>query len=645
MKRTLSLLLALMLVCGLIPGALAVSGPAVSSNLDNHWYVNAQRWATPIYSNLAYENGEYVRAECLGDELVVEYYDNNFKFRTGKTIELELPLYGGVYMSTDYNFLVVGQTNLEEDDSREVFRIIRYTKDWQKVDHASIYGANTTVPFDAGSCRFDRSGNVLYIRTAHEMYTSEDGLNHQSNVMIAVRISDMTVTDQLTKVWNSGYGYVSHSFNQFVRVDGDTLLAVDHGDYYPRSVALFKYSAKAGSETFYSRTTMVNALPIVSSTYHYNDTGVSLGGFEFSDTHYLIAGSAYDQKETADLMEVHRNIFVTATPKNDFTDEGTKLHWLTDYTESDGVSVSPPHLMKISADRFFLTWTEDDVLKYCFLNGKGQLDGEIYTGEGQLSDCAPILVDGCAVWYVTDWSEPVFYQIEVNRCSHNYTVKTTAPTCTEPGSTTYTCTLCGDSYTENLSALGHDWQGTRCTRCGLTRLTPFDDVVPGSFYEAPVAWAVENGITNGISATRFGPNDPCNRAQVVTFLWRAAGSPEPKSQNNPFPDVASGSFYEKPVLWAVENGITNGTSATTFGPNEPCNRAQVVTFLWRAAGQTAPTGSSHPFTDVPQGSFYERAVLWALENGITNGISATEFGAGNPCNRAQVVTFLYRTFQ
>jgi hypothetical protein len=131
---------------------------------------------------------------------------------------------------------------------------------------------------------------------------------------------------------------------------------------------------------------------------------------------------------------------------------------------------------------------------------------------------------------------------------------------------------------------------------------------------------------------------------VVTFLWRAAGSPEPKSQNNPFTDVASGSFYEKPVLWAVENGITNGTSATTFGPNEPCNRAQVVTFLWRAMGRPTAEAES-PFTDVKTGDFYYEAVLWALENGITNGISATEFGAGNPCNRAQVVTFLYRTFQ
>ena len=679
MKRILSLILALVLVCGLVPAAQAAGG-AVSSNLDGHWYVNAQRWATPIYSHLAYENGEYVRVECLGDELVVEYYTQDFKFRSGKTIELELPLYGGVYMSTDYNFLVVGQTNFEEDDGKEVFRIIRYTKDWKKVDHASICGANTTVPFDAGSCRFDRSGNVLYIRTAHEMYTSEDGLNHQSNVMIALRISDMKVTDQLTRVLNSSYGYVSHSFNQFVRVDGDTLLAVDHGDYYPRSVALFKYGKKAGSETFYGKTTMVNVLPIVSSTYHYNDTGVSLGGFEFSSTDYLVAGSSYDQKVSADLMEVHRNIFVTATPKNAFTDEDTRLHWLTNYKESDNVSVSPPHLLKVSADRFLLTWTENDVQKYCFLNGKGKLDGSIQTFDGQLSDCVPILANGKAVWYVTDWSEPVFYQIDI--CAHSYTAAITKPTCTAGGYTTYTCSKCGHSYvadqtaalghgwsawktvqaptcttegmeqrscsrcgkteSRTLAALGHDWDGAECRRCGVIRLTPFDDVVPGSFYELPVAWAVDNGVTSGISATEFGPNVSCNRAQVVTFLWRAADCPAPASTEHPFVDVQSGSFYEKAVIWAVENGITAGLDATHFGPNTVCNRAQVVTFLWRSQGNPNSDAAT-PFTDVKAGDFYEMPVRWAVENGITSGISATEFGALTPCNRAQVVTFLYRT--
>ena len=722
MKRTLSLILSLILIFSLTPTVLAADGPAISSNLDDHWYVNAQRWATPVYSNLAYENGEYVRAEYIGEELVVETYDQDFSFQTSRTIALELPLYGGVYMADDYNFLVVGQTNFEEDDSKEVFRIIRYTKDWEKVDHASIYGANTTVPFDAGSCRFDRSGNILYIRTAHEMYTSEDGLNHQANVMIALRISDMTVTDQLTKVWNSSYGYVSHSFNQFVRVDGDTLLAVDHGDYHPRSVALFKYSKKAGSEEFYGKTTMVNALPIVNSTYHYNDTGVSVGGFEFSSTHYLIAGSSYDQTEPADLMEVHRNIFVTATPKDNFTDEGTQIHWLTDYTESDRVSVSPPHMLKVSEDRFFLTWTENDVVKYAFVNGKGEPEGSIETIDAALSDCTPIKVGNYAVWYVTDWSAPVFYRVELTKCTHSYTAVTTAPTCTEGGYTTYTCTLCGSSYvsdetaplghgwgswqyisaptctnggveqrtctrcgqqetrpaaalghdwsawqqaqaptctdagmdqrtctrcggqeTRPVDALGHDWQGTACSRCNETRTTPFEDVESGSFYEAPVAWAVEKGITNGTDDTHFSPGTPCNRAQVVTFLWRTAGKPEPTSTANPFTDVKETDFYYKAVLWALEKGITNGVSATEFGSLTPCNRAQVVTFLWRSVDRPA-SSATNPFADVTAGDFYYDAVLWAVEKGITNGLSATEFGIGTVCNRAQIVTFLYRTF-
>ena len=284
MKRMISLALVLMLTVSLLPAVHAGAAPAVSSNIDDHFYINAQRWTDPIRSTLAWEDGGFLRVEAIGETLVVERYDAGFQFLSGQEIPLELPLYGGVYLCDDYNFLVVGQENYEEDDAKEVFRIIRYTKDWQKVDHASLFGANTTVPFDAGCCRFDRCGDILYIRTAHEMYTSEDGYNHQANVMIAVRISDMTVTDELTKVWNNGYGYVSHSFNQFVRVDGDKLLAVDHGDAHPRSVCLFQYPNSASSESFYGPTTMVNVLPIVDSTYHYNDTGVSVGGFEFSST-------------------------------------------------------------------------------------------------------------------------------------------------------------------------------------------------------------------------------------------------------------------------------------------------------------------------------------------------------------------------
>ena len=174
-----------------------------------------------------------------------------------------------------------------------------------------------------------------------------------------------------------------------------------------------------------------------------------------------------------------------------------------------------------------------------------------------------------------------------------------------------------------------------------TKMT-FTDVPEGSFYYEPVLWAVRNGITNGTSATTFGPNDQCMRAHVVTFLWRAMGSPEPTRTDNPFVDVKPTDFYYKSVLWALENGITSGMDATHFGPTSYCNRAQVVTFLYRTMGSPELEGMDNPFADVQSGAFYEKPVLWAVANGITNGLSATSFGPNTICNRAQIVTFLYR---
>ena len=173
---------------------------------------------------------------------------------------------------------------------------------------------------------------------------------------------------------------------------------------------------------------------------------------------------------------------------------------------------------------------------------------------------------------------------------------------------------------------------------------PFTDVPAGSFYEEPVLWALENGITTGATATTFNPGGACQRAAVVTFLWRAAGKPEPTSGTNPFVDVKETDFFYKAVLWAVEDGITNGSDANHFNPYGVCNRAQVVTFLHRAKGSPAPANAELPFTDVAAGVWYAAPVAWAVENGITNGLSATEFGPNAACNRAQVVTFLYRAY-
>ena len=164
----------------------------------------------------------------------------------------------------------------------------------------------------------------------------------------------------------------------------------------------------------------------------------------------------------------------------------------------------------------------------------------------------------------------------------------------------------------------------------------------GNWAHDPIDWAVSNEITNGTSASTFSPGEGCTRAQVVTFLWRAAGQPVLASSTNPFTDVKPGAYYYNAVLWAVEKGITNGTSDKTFSPDETCTRAQIVTFLWRYEGQPAPTSTDNPFADVRTSAYFGSAVLWAVEKGITNGTSATTFDPEDTCTRAQVVTFLYR---
>ena len=173
---------------------------------------------------------------------------------------------------------------------------------------------------------------------------------------------------------------------------------------------------------------------------------------------------------------------------------------------------------------------------------------------------------------------------------------------------------------------------------------PFTDVKSSDFFYKAVLWAVTHDpqVTTGTSATSFSPGNTCTRAQVVTFLWRTVGCPEPKSKTNPFEDVQEGQYYYDAVLWAVENGITNGVDKTHFGPNKGCTRAQVVTFLWRTAGKSDPESSTNPFIDVPADQYYYKPVLWAVEKGITTGTSANKFSPNSTCTRGQIVTFLYR---
>ena len=207
------------------------------------------------------------------------------------------------------------------------------------------------------------------------------------------------------------------------------------------------------------------------------------------------------------------------------------------------------------------------------------------------------------------------------------------------------CMRCGDmtQIGKTVAAAGHKFFGGVCSVCGTkgAEAAPeFDDVKPGAFYFDAVRWAVENGITNGTGKNTFSPNDVCSRYQIVMFLWRAAGQPEAKAAVS-FADVKPGDIFYEAVQWAVERGITKGTSSTSFSPFAPCTRGQIVTFLYRSAGSPKVSGACN-FSDVSFGSFCRDAVIWASSEGITNGTSAGRFSPNEGCTRAQVVTFLYR---
>ena len=231
-KKVLSVLLAACLLLALLPvNALAQedvlpASPSLNANANDYTY---NRWANPVNSYLyANQKGGYTRVEYIyeswydwdlgqsftQDKAVIEDYDDEFYFQSARELPMELPIWGGFFAGEDYNFVAYGQSNRQESGSQEVIRIVKYSKDWQRLGDCRITGANTTVPFDAGSLRWAEYGGMLYIRTCHEMYASPDGINHQANVTLQIQESGMRLVDHYWDVMNVDYGYISHSFNQ-----------------------------------------------------------------------------------------------------------------------------------------------------------------------------------------------------------------------------------------------------------------------------------------------------------------------------------------------------------------------------------------------------------------------------------------------
>ena len=419
------------------------------SNVNDQDYV---QWSNTVKSYLTVcDNGNYMRVQsgAIEGKLLVEYYSSDFEPLSTKLIDNELPIFGAFYDSGNNYYVLSGQENPKQNDSLEVFRITKYDKNWNKIKSCGLYGANTTVPFDAGSARMTHSGDHLLVRTCHKMYKSSDGNNHQANVTIEVDMPSMTITDSYTGIMNVDYGYVSHSFNQFIKTDGNHIVALDHGDAHPRSAVLVKYNSDFTTGKFFpSYFEQVSNIDVVTypeyTAGHYNYTGAAIGGFDVSSSSYIVAQSTVDL-DYINTSET-RNVYVSAVSKDLSTN---KLNKITSYAEGTD-SASAPQLVKINNNSFLLLWSRDTKVSCVKLNADGTVNGSIHTFEGSLSDCQPVIKNGRAVWYVYDKNNVTFNSLNLSnlddiktvdvKTGHDYETKYASKT---DGTVTQTCKSCG----------------------------------------------------------------------------------------------------------------------------------------------------------------------------------------------------------
>jgi len=405
--RFLSLLLALVLSAGpLAMTARAASAPAASSNKGAQSYTV---WSKPVKSYL-YDNGAgLTRVEYINGKVVAEDYSPDFQLLSSQSIDPELPLFGGFFAGETYNFLIFGQGNPQQDDNKEVIRVVKYDKQWQRLGSAGLFGANTVTPFDAGSLHCDEYGGYLYVRTCHKMYLAKDGLNHQANLTFCVREGDLKVTDAFYEVMNTSTGYVSHSFNQFILVAQDgTIVAADHGDAYPRSIVLMTYPQKAGGERFVpnglqakTRTADLFSFP---GNIGQNSTGGSLGGLAETSGGYV---AAFNYSEGGGSG--NRDVYLA------YSDKGLSAQSVKRVGASG--SAQTPQLAPTGLEGGYLLWCDDAGLHYASYDAQGSV-GQAQAASGALSDCAPVRWGGGVVWYVTSSQEnggaPVFYTLDQN---------------------------------------------------------------------------------------------------------------------------------------------------------------------------------------------------------------------------------------
>lgn len=461
----------------------APSEPLPSLNAHRGNYI----WSGDTVKSYLYQEGdELVRVEYAEGDLVVEKYTNDFRYISSKIVRLsentrlkygkndegylvlkkaeenDKPVWGGFFHGKKANYVFLGWENKEENSSAEVFRVIKFDEDFNYVNQSIEYGANTMDPFGFASLRCAEAGDMIYTHTGHQMFKSSDGVNHQANMFWAIKDEEDEIEDNVDYVSFKGgikgtiypfvgwFGYVSHSFNQFILMDRDgNLVTLDHGDGYPRSVFLQRYKVADGR---YENTGKINICEFPGAIGD-NTTGASVGGLAETETGYVTAYNynGVGANSTGSVMgiatpdpQLVRNIYVSYTAKNNFSESGTKVIKLTDFENDGKYSTGTPTIVPTGLDGGYIIWETfekievEEIITGYETNGKlsyarytadGNV-GEVKTLEGVLSDCQPVSLNGKVVWYTTGngafsgfstserfggtSSKPVFYVLDDN---------------------------------------------------------------------------------------------------------------------------------------------------------------------------------------------------------------------------------------
>lgn len=387
-----------------------------NNNLTSFYY---PRWSSPVTDYVYVHNDQTLTAVEAGEKIKITTYNSNFELLSSAELPYELPIFGAFYSGEKYNYIAYGQTNTEQNPSKEVIRIVKYDKNFKKIDSLSILGRtiSTTIPFDAGSGRIAEKDHTLVFHTSRERYTSSDGLNHQSQLTFVIDTNTMVVKND-TSLFQKNH--VSHSFDQYVLFDGQDHVLLDHGDAYPRSIVIQK-----GNGFNYIERDVVNIPGAIGA----NMTGVSIGGFEQSSSSYLVAynsmdhakATAYTSFEVIGTDEQKRDIKIAAIPRDNIENGTITYTHIASYIGTEK-RASIPKLVKINEGKFMLLWQEfesndhnaQSILKYVYLDHQGKMQGGIEEKKYfHLSTVQPIVHNHKVIWYTDNGANRTFYTIPI----------------------------------------------------------------------------------------------------------------------------------------------------------------------------------------------------------------------------------------